>query len=391
MEMDIDALQKEIDKIVYLIRRGYPKERIMKKIKGGFFSKEKMFEIARCRIKAVKKFGNDGKILFFDENGLRYSTLPEVAEYRAKRIGGEMIADMGCGVGIQLLYFSYYAKKCYGVEMDGLRASLAKLNLMVKGVKNVEVMEGDALDDEIFYGVDVDTIFCDPSRKPEERARKFETLSPNPLKIYEIYRKKTDRMAFELPPHISKKEIKIEGEREYISFNFRLNRLALYTGNIAECNVSAVSLPSMEKVSNEDEGLEIKKSNEIMDYLYEVDTTIIKAELLKNLCGKIGFEGVILKEGKRYILSSKSIYSSNFLKTYHVMKVCNFSYSKINKELKKLGAGKAIPRFSLSPDKYWNIRNIIEDGLEGEKRYYVFRIDGKAVICFLSSQKHDLA
>ena len=379
VQMKLGEIEREIEKVVELIRKGYQRDFIKGRIGNVYFSKDKILEIAKCRIKARKKFGRMAEKLFFDEEGLRYATPPEIADYRAKRLNGNAIADICCGVGLQLIYFSKYSKKAIGVEVDRMRAKLAKLNMLAMNIKNVEIIEGDAL--KIFNKIDADCIFCDPSRKPEEKERKFESLVPNPLKVYEIYRKKTDKIAFELPPQIRKEKIKIEGEKEYTSLNFDLNRLALYTGSLANCHTSAVSLPTGERITNEDEKMEIKKSEELHDFLYEVDRTIIKAGLLENLAGKIGFEGNLLQlKERRTLLTSPLLYASAFLKPYKVIEKCDFELNLINKILKRLNARKATLRFSIEPENYWRIRKRIEDGLNGDRSFYIFRVGGKAVV-----------
>lgn len=384
--MNLEEIDKEVKKAVKLIRKGYQREFILEKIKERVFSKEKIFEMAKCRIKAKKKFGELANKLFFDEEGLRYSTPPIIAEYRAKRIDGNSITDVSCGVGIQLIYFSKKAKAT-GIEIDRDRAKMAILNAIVFG-KDVEIIIGDALSKEIYEKIDADCIFSDPSRKEKEERRTFSTLFPNPAKIYEIYSKKTDKIAFELPPQIERKEIKLQGEKEYTSLDFRLNRLALYTGSLASCDVSAISLPSEERVTNLDEKIVLEKINKPMDFLYEVDNTIIKADLLENLTGKLSFNGKILhKDKRRTLLTSCEEYKSSFLRKYEVEKICNFNLNEINKWLKKLKAGKATLRFRIKPEKYWKIRNKIEEGLKGEKHFYIFKVNEKAIIAFLATRE----
>ena len=375
-EMDIAKMNEKIDKIVDLIRRGYHRNYILNKVKNS-----QLFEIAKCRIKAREKYGELANKLFFDENGLRYSTPPIIAEYRAKRLKDDVIADISCGVGLQLIYFAMVAKEAIGIEIDRTRAKLAKLNALAMGIKNVKIIRGDALDKKIFKKIDADCIFSDPSRK-EEGERKFENLYPNPAKVYEIYKKITNKIAFELPPYIPKKEIKLEGEKEYTSLNFRLNRLALYTNELAECDLSAISLPSMEKITDLDEKIKLEiDKNGIGDFLYEVDNTIIVAGLLENLAGKLSFNGKILQHDKRRtLLTSSDNYKSSFLKKYEIAEVCDFEILKINRILKKLNAKKATLRFYIKPEKYWNLRNEIEKGLDGEEHYYIFKINEKAII-----------
>lgn len=378
--MNVEKFNEEIDKVTKLIRKGYQKEYILKKINEAYFNREKIFEIAKCRIKAREKFGEMASLLFFDEEGLRYATPPVIAEYRAKRLKSQIIADISCGVGSQLIYFSKYSNKAIGVEIDNTRVKLAKLNMLSLNIENVEIMKGDALDEEVFKKIDATCIFSDPSRKEKEEKRKFENLYPNPLKVYEKYKEKTDKMAFELPPQMEKKEIKLKGEKEYTSLNFSLNRLALYMDGLATCNISAVSLPSMERITDLDDSIRLERKMKIREYIYEVDYTVVKAGLIENLAGKICFDGNILDINKRCLLSSSSSYSSSFLRKYEVMEICNFEFYRLNKILKRLNAKKAIIRFFVEPKNYWKVRNKIEEGLKGENTYYIFKIKNRAII-----------
>ncbi len=394
MNWDIGKEYAKIEKAVEFslnrIKKGYSKERILRELKRfkrklklkNSLKEEDIFEIARNRIKAKEKFGEIATKLFFDENGLRYSTPPPVAEYRAKRLKTNSIADVSCGVGAQLIYFAKESEKAIGVELDWRRAYLARLNLMAMG-EDAEIIVGDALSEEISKQIDADIVFSDPSRPPQENVRSLENLKPPPEKVVERYSKITSRIAFELPPQLPPERIPIEGEKEYTSLNFRLNRLALYCDELAECEVSAISIPSLERVTNEIEEIQ-PEPNGIKDLLHEVDFTIIKARLLSNLLGKLDLHaGIVIDDGKRVVLSSNSRTPSSFLRDYLVEEICSFNFSEINRRLMKLKAGKVTLRFSLSPSDYWEVRNKLESGLNGEEWFYLFKKEDKAIIARL--------
>jgi len=382
MHPKIEEIDDEVNRAVSLIRRGYSRGVILGKLAATPFSKQEIFEMAKCRIKARDKFGELASVLFFDEEGLRYATPPPVAEYRAKRICDESIADVSCGLGVQLIYFSRYASHAVGVEIDPFRARLAMLNMAATDSRNCTILEGDAFDENIVGAIDAECVFSDPSRGPEEKKRTFETLRPNPARVYERYRKKTDAIAFELPPRISRNEIMIEGEKEYTSLHFSLNRLALYTGSLAGCSVSAVSLPSEERVTDEDESTDVPETGTVLDHVYEVDDTVVRAGLLENLAGILGFDGGLLKTGKRRnLLTSETRYESAFLRGYVKRGVCSFSHPSLHRMLRELGAGKVTLRFSVAPREYWKIRKKLEEGLRGERAFHVFRVKDRALIC----------
>jgi hypothetical protein len=382
-------IAEEVEKAVKLIKKGIQRDAVLKRIRGyPPLTKDDIFEIAKTKIKAREKFGELAERLFFDEEGLRYATPEVVARYRAERLKCGIIADVSCGAGAQLVFFGLHCEKAYGVEIDRKRAFLAMLNAKQLGLDNVEIIVGDALDDATIRKIsDAEIIFSDPARPPNEKVRTMENLFPNPLKVYEKYIKVTPEMAFELPPQMPPERVKqsLSGEKEYVSLNFKLNRLALYTGELAEHDVSAVSLPSGEKVTSEDERVKLEKGEpelkDLKSFIYEVDYTVVKASLLENLAGKLGFNGIIVEQdNRRVLLSSDQEYSSHFLRRYDVLDVVPFTTFQINRKLKELGAKKVTLRFSLSPKEYWEVRKKMEEGLEGERWLYLFRIGDKGVI-----------
>jgi hypothetical protein len=173
----------------------------------------------------------------------------------------------------------------------------------------------------------------------------------------------------------------MNGEKEYTSVDFKLNRLALYTGELKRCEISAISLPSGERITSEDEREDVESTEDVGDFVHEVDFTIMKSNLLPNLIGKYSLQLKLLySDSRRTLLTSNSRTESNFIRDYIVECICNFSLSEINKELRRLNAKKVTLRFSISPEDYWSVRKKIEDKLSGEEWFYLFRIGDRAII-----------
>ncbi len=380
--MDLYRINREVNRIVNLIRKGYNRKIILDEIKEIYFDRNKLFEIAKSRIRAREKFGDLADKLFFDEEGLRYATSPDIATYRADRLKEcKTIADVSCGVAIQAIYFSYICDKIICVEKDRNRAKMAELNFASMGRDNIEVILGDSLNDNVFMKINADCIFSDPARKPEETIRKLETLEPSPIEIYSKYKIKTNNIAVEVPPRIERNRIRIDGELEYTSMNFRLNRVALYTGDLAIYDISAVTLPSKERITNYDESLDLVRNHRTKGYIYEVDPTIIQAGLLNNLAGKVGFDGFLIQRSKRRtLLSSSSLYKSAFLRAYAINGTSPFNIYSMRELLRELGAEKVTLRFAIDASEYWSFRRKLEHDLSGDKHIYLFRIGDKAVM-----------
>ena len=101
-----DAIDRRIDGIVDLIDRGYDSKSIMKNAgKHGGSEMTFLIEIARSRVRTRGKFSRSNR-LWLDDYTARYSTPEAVARYRAQRISGETILDIGSGGGMQAIFFS---------------------------------------------------------------------------------------------------------------------------------------------------------------------------------------------------------------------------------------------------------------------------------------------
>ena len=193
------------------------------------------------RAKLTIKHSQQNKLVFSEED-LRWATPEIVADYRAKRLKCKIIADIGCGIGLQSFSLAKYCQKVYAVEIDKEKLEKAKENAKILGIKNIVFINGDALNPKIIAQLkDAEIIFCDPERLPQETVRSTETIKPNISELLNKYSKITDKIAIEFPPQT--KEIPLQCEKEYISVEGVLNRLTLYFGDLQQTPKSVILLP----------------------------------------------------------------------------------------------------------------------------------------------------
>lgn len=189
------------------------------------------------------------KPIYSNSEGLQLSTPETVAKYIARRLKTDIIADLGCGIGGQVIFFAKECRKVYAVERNPEKLEYAKQNCRLYGVDNVEFIPGDALSPEIKEKVsDADIIFSDPARPLSEKERTLENLEPSIPEIIKIYSDITPDLAFHAPPQMPPERIVLDCEREYLSLNGQLNRLTLYSGSLKSCDRSAVVLPGCERL-----------------------------------------------------------------------------------------------------------------------------------------------
>jgi SAM-dependent methyltransferase len=318
-----------------------------------------------------------------NKEGLQLSTPEIVAAYIAKRLKTEIIADLGCGIGGQVIFFARECKKVYAVERNPEKLEYAKKNCELYGVKNVEFILGDALDEKIIKKVsDASVIFSDPARPLSEKERTLSNLEPPITEILRLYSDITSELAFHAPPQMPTSRIALDCECEYLSLNGQLNRLTLYFGALKRCERSAVVLPGEVKLRSSE--VARIKTDEMGQYIYEPEPSVIKAELLNELAHAMAEKGdeIFFYKGdaKRTLLTSSKLIGSPFFKdAYRVVGRTEMDISTIKEILKSERAGKVVLRFDIEPERYWDVRKKLEEGLSGTKTLHVFGF-GKEIV-----------
>ncbi|AEK72108.1 hypothetical protein GQS_01025 [Thermococcus sp. 4557] len=373
--------EEKVREAVELIRKGYDERKLRARLGSDW---EIIAELARARIKAKDKFSRDD--LWMDLEGLRYSTHEMVARYRSERLekaGVRSIADVSCGIGIQLIFYAMKVERAYGIDIDPAKVEFARRNAEKYGVSNIEFINADSLAPETVGRIDAEVVFSDPARPPEMPERRLEDLLPSPLRIYEAYKSRADAFIFDLPPQIRRERIPWKGEFEYIDLFGALNRLTFYTEPLASAERSAVVLPAGARLeSNPDLENILEWTDEPGEYLYEVPQAVDYADLLNELLHVLNGEAkMLLREKRRVLATGDAPLKSPYLKrTYAVVGVLPFHPVRINDFLRREGFGRATLKLSIPQEEYWRVRKRIEANLSGDRRAFVFRVGGKAVV-----------
>ena len=373
--------EEQVQLAVDMIRRGLDERKLRAKLGEEW---KLIAEIARARIRARDKFSRDD--LWMDLEGLRYATHEAVARYRAERLGElgvRSIADVSCGIGIQLIFYAMKVDKAYGIDIDPLKVEFARRNAEKYGVDNIEFINADSLSRDVIEMIDADVIFSDPARPPEMPERRLEDLLPSPLEVYEAYRSKTDAFIFDLPPQMRRERVPWRGEFEYIDLFGALNRLTFYTEPLARAERSAVILPAGARLESAPDLENIVEWTEKPgQYLYEIPQSVDYADLINELFHALNADvRMLLREKRRILATGDGEIRSPYLKrTYAVVGVVPFHPVRINDFLRREGFGRATLRISVPEGEYWKVRRRIEANLKGDRRAFVFQFGKLAII-----------
>ncbi len=323
------------------------------------------------------------KPIVSNKEGLQLATPEIVAGYIARRLKTDIIADLGCGIGGQVIFFAKECKKVYAVERNPEKLEYARKNCELYDVRNVEFIHGDALSESVKERVeDADIIFSDPARPLSEKERTLEKLEPPIAGILKMYSGVTSELAFHAPPQMPPSRIALDCEREYLSLNGQLNRLTLYFGSLKRCERSAVVLPGEAALCSSDAPA-IKKGT-LREYAYEPEPSVVKAELLNELAQAVAGDELFFYKGderRTLLTSSKPLDSPFFKDSYRVLGRTEMEIHGIKELLKAEKAGKVVLRFDIEPERYWDLRKKLEEGLAGTRTLHVFGFGDEAVVC----------
>ena len=368
-----DTIDRRIDGIVDLIDRGHDGKSILKNA-GKRVGREITFliEIARSRVQTRGKFSRSNR-LWLDNYTARYSTPESVARYRAQRISGETILDIGSGGGMQAIFFSE-SNTVKGLEKDRIRYLESQINAEVYGAKNLEFVNSEwpSLKNNNSNLQDA-LIFSDPLRESGSKERELKDLIPSPADIIRNYSGITGKFAFDIPPQIRREKLGIDAETEYISMNGSLNRLTLYCGPLKNAESSAVILPAGIKISGRYEPPDFQHAEKVLEFIELPDPSLIYAGLV-NQVKKLGDFSFLGGDKRRIVLTSSVNPEEPFPgKIYRNLAVCQLD--EIQEKLVEIGAGKIYPRFEIQPEEYYAMKNRFEAATSGEREIFIFRVD----------------
>lgn len=322
-----------------------------------------------------------------DKDGIRFATPEPVAKYRAQRLKCNTIADISCGIGGQAIYFAEECESVYAIEIDSKKIAYAKKNCKTLGIDNIEFICGDALSEEVIEQLpQLDIVFSDPARPPNEKIRDINSLKPPIPEVINAYGSRSSNFAFEASPQIMPDRVPFDCEKQYLSLDGKLNRLNLYFGDIKKCDVSAIALPENAKIEMQGKMTEPKITENIASYAYEVEESVERANLLGQMANDMmskapDIQLFVVDKKRSFLTSDKQIDVPLIKNRYKVLLNTEVDYDQINKYLKQNGFGTVILRAPIDPEDYWNVRNELENGLKGDRKAHIFLKENMAILC----------
>jgi SAM-dependent methyltransferase len=303
-------------------------------------------EMARLRLKAADKFGDDARRLFFTRDALQQASDPLVRRYRSRAAQGRRVLDVCCGIGSDSLAMAQVGGDVFGVDIDPVRVAIARFNAAALDLTTRFVV-ADAR-----AGLPAAEIaFYDPARRDDEGRRVYdvERYEP-PLSLIRSWR--FPLIMVKLSPGVNLDQLAgYSGGVEFISSNWDLKEAVLWLGadfagvkatlllDAAEYHWQPASTPALTRLS------------EPRGWLVEPDASLLRAGLVADIAA--AFDGFQLDDTIAYFTTDTPP-DSPWLRTWQILDWMPFHLKRLRAYLRQHNVGSVTVKkrgVAITPDE----------------------------------------
>lgn len=320
--------------------------RLITKLRESFTLQESgwLLDQAHLRKKAVGKFEFAEECLFLDEPLQQASSLA-LSHYHAEQMKAYAhVADLGAGIGADSIALAQAGCHVTAVELDPVRAKLLQHNAKVSGVeRKVTIFQTDWTNIQL----KVEAAFIDPARRADgKRIFTLDSMIP-PISTIMTLQHSVPNLLVKVAPGINHAEIPVEVEVEFISLNGDMKEALLRFGGLRQAvSHCATLLPSSNQfVAETDDDPELA-IGEAKAYLYEPDSAIIRASLVRPLGEQLNAS--MLNSDIAYLTADEAM-QTPFARCWAVLQQGSFHLKTLNQWLRELEAGEVVIKKRGSP------------------------------------------
>lgn len=288
----------------------------------------------QLRGKAVAKFGARAHQMWFTPESLQQATRATVARYRAQRVlegGFTHVTDLGCGIGSDLIAFCDAGLQAHGVEIDPLRAELARANVAALRL-HAQVTRGTAEETTLDSN---QAVFCDPARRNANgRIFDIDQMSPS----WDFVSGLLDGPAIvKTLPGIDHHRIPAQVEAEWISQDGNLLEACLWGPGLAGTTKKATVINTKTgAISSLTEAHAPVDITDVHAWIGEPDDAVIRAGLVADLAATLGST---LMDQKLAYLTASAAPASPFIRWFRVVQELPFGQKPLRAALTRHDIG----------------------------------------------------
>jgi SAM-dependent methyltransferase len=282
---------------------------------------------------AAAKLGDDASVMYFTRDGLEQATRASVARHRAARValGGPSVVDLTCGIGGDLVAFARTGLLTAGIDLDPLRAAMARANLAALGLGGaVEVGDATSLDVTPFA-----TAYADPARRTA-RGRSFDAGDWAPAWTFVVSLLAGGPACVKVAPGIPHSLVPDGAEAEWVSDRGEVKEAVLWSPRLATASrrATVIGQGGLATLTEEDDpGADV---GGVGAFLYEPDGAVIRAGLVTAVAA--GVRGHLVDRRIAYV-SGDAAYHSPFARSYRVVEELPYREKQLRAALRDRDVG----------------------------------------------------
>lgn len=298
---------------------------------------------SKCKKKLPTWFTIDN-VYFPNKLNIEQTSSEITAQYKAKLLSGNSIADLTGGFGVDSYYFSKRFKNVTHFEIDNSLSEIVKHNNGQLKVNNIQCVSGNGIDNVLNSQTKYDWIYIDPSRRHKSKGKVFflkDCIPDVPSHLNDLF-KKTENIAIKTSPLLDISagilELKFVKTIHVVAIKNEVKELiwVLKNGFDGEITIETVNITA----DAEDRFIfNFLKESQIeltygpmLQYLYEPNSAILKAGGFNSLASQFGLskihqhshlytcDDLIDFPGRRFKINTSIAYNKKGVKTLDISK-----------------------------------------------------------------------
>ena len=302
----------------------------------------------------------------------------------AKRIEGESLLDLTCGLGMDAAVLAGRFKRVVALERDQVLAAVTRENMRRMGIENVEVVNTSAEEYLAHCEEHFDWIYVDPDRRTDkgERVFKLEDCSPNVLALMSHIKRTGEHLAIKNSPLFDVEEafrLFPDGSVEVVSLHDECKEVMIYLGGV-EPTLSATAVGRGRVVFRRAELAAVAMPEEFAKdeyrYLIIPDVSLQKARIVAN-----ALQGVADVWSNNSFGFARELPEGVLGRVERIERIEIFDIKSLKRELKGKGVDIILRDFPMGVDE---LRKRTASRSGNEKRIALTRIAGKSYTIHLA-------
>ena len=302
----------------------------------------------------------------------------------AKRIGGESLLDLTCGLGMDAATLAGRFRRVVALERDQVLAAVTRENMRRMGIENVEVVNASAEEYLAHCEEHFDWIYVDPDRRTDkgERVFKLEDCSPNVLALMPHIKRVGEHLAIKNSPLFDVEEafrLFPDGSVEVVSLHDECKEVMIYLGG-GEPTLSATAVGRGRVEFRRAELTTVASPEEFAKdeyrYLIIPDVSLQKARIVAN-----ALQGVADVWSNNSFGFARELPEGVLGRVERVERIEIFDIKSLKRELKGKGVDIVLRDFPMGVDE---LRKRTASRSGNEKRIALTRIAGKSYTIYLA-------